>query len=118
METQIVIDSFGHFNPADSKEEVWISKAIEERNLLFRFQYPIKGGSLRKGGYIIDWLVHYAGWVAVEFQGPYWHDQRRDVTDLLKRKYLERKYKRVVYIDGIEVNSPEDAKRIIAYEFP
>jgi hypothetical protein len=69
----------------DSKEEWWISKALDRLGLSYTYQYPVNGGRQR-GGYLIDFVVHTVPlWTMIEPEGNHWHtgelgsdDKKRD----------------------------------------
>jgi hypothetical protein len=69
----------------DSKEEWWISLALDRLKLSYTYQYPVNGGRQR-GGKLIDFVVHTVPLMTmVEPEGNYWHtgeigsdDKKRD----------------------------------------
>lgn len=77
----------------DSKEEWWISKALDRIGLPYTYQFPVNGGRER-GGYLIDFLVHTVPLATmVEPVGNHWHtgelgsdDKKRqaDVENLMQ----------------------------------
>lgn len=77
----------------DSKQEWWISRALDRLKLSYTYQYPVNGGRQR-GGYIIDFVVHTVPlWTMIEPIGNHWHtgelgadDKKRqaDVEDIMK----------------------------------
>lgn len=77
----------------DSKQEWWVSKALDRLRLNYTYQYPVNGGRAR-GGYLIDFLVHTVPLATmVEPVGNHWHtgelgadDKKRqaDVENLMK----------------------------------
>jgi hypothetical protein len=77
----------------DSKEEWWISRALDRLKLSYTYQYPINGGRQR-GGYLIDFLVHTVPLATIiEPIGNHWHtgelgadDKKRqaDVENIMK----------------------------------
>lgn len=77
----------------DSKEEWWISRALDRLKLSYTYQFPVNGGSAR-GGYKIDFVVHTVPLATmIEPIGNHWHtgelgadDKKRqaDVEDLMK----------------------------------
>jgi hypothetical protein len=58
----------------DSKEEWWISKALDRLGLSYTYQYPVNGGRQR-GGYLIDFVVHTV---------PLWTMIDADVENLMQ----------------------------------
>ncbi len=77
----------------DSKEEWWISKALDKIGIPYTYQYPIAGGRQR-GGYLVDFVVNTAPLATmIEPVGNHWHtgelgadDKKRqaDVEDAMK----------------------------------
>ncbi len=77
----------------DSKQEWWISRALDRIGVPYTYQYPVNGGRQR-GGYLIDFLVHTVPLATmVEPIGNHWHtgelgadDRKRqaDVEDAMK----------------------------------
>lgn len=68
---------------AGSKEEYWISLALEriEKAEGFRWEYqvPIYGGRTRSGGLVIDFIVYVPGrpiWLSP--MGRYWHTGHKE----------------------------------------
>jgi hypothetical protein len=69
----------------DSKEEWWISRALDRLKLPYTYQYPVNGGRTR-GGYLVDFLVHTSPLATmIEPEGNHWHtgelgndDKKRD----------------------------------------
>lgn len=57
----------------DSKEEWWISRALDRLKLPYTYQYPVNGGRTR-GGYMIDFVVHTVPLATmIEPIGNHWH---------------------------------------------
>jgi hypothetical protein len=77
----------------DSKQEWWISRALDRLRLPYTYQYPVNGGRVR-GGYMIDFVVHTVPlYTMIEPIGNHWHtgelgadDKKRqaDVEELMK----------------------------------
>jgi hypothetical protein len=69
----------------DSKEEWWISKALDRLGMSYTYQYPVNGGRQR-GGYLVDFVVHTVPLATmIEPEGNHWHtgelgadDKKRD----------------------------------------
>lgn len=86
---------------AGSKEEYWCSLALtkieEETGWAWEYQVPVQGGRRRRGGNVVDFLIHTPGmWTALDPKGRYWHtghheDQQemRDVARLKKWRLVE-----------------------------
>lgn len=63
---------------ADSKEEFWVSLALEkieaETGWSWDYQVPVYGGRNISHGNVIDFLVHTPGrWTMLDPKGKYWH---------------------------------------------
>jgi hypothetical protein len=57
----------------DSKEEWWISKALDRIGIPYTYQYPVNGGRQR-GGYMVDFVVHTVPLATmIEPIGNHWH---------------------------------------------
>lgn len=69
----------------DSKQEWWISKALDRIGISYEYQYPVNGGRQR-GGYMVDFVVHTVPLATmIEPEGNHWHtgelgsdDKKRD----------------------------------------
>jgi hypothetical protein len=69
----------------DSKEEWYISKALDRMGMGYQYQYPVNGGRER-GGYMVDFVVFTVPlWTMIEPEGNHWHtgelgsdDKKRD----------------------------------------
>lgn len=57
----------------DSKQEWWISRALDRLGLSYTYQYPVNGGRQR-GGYMVDFVVHTTPLATmIEPIGNHWH---------------------------------------------
>src|SRR5688572_3599074 len=69
----------------DSKEEWWISKALDRLGVSYTYQFPVNGGRER-GGYLVDFVVNTVPLATmIEPEGNHWHtgelgsdDKKRD----------------------------------------
>lgn len=68
----------------DSKEEEWIYNSLKKFKLDFFYHYEIFGGSLLRGGIIVDYAVWRPMLTPFEYFGPYWHAGQLGVDDKLK----------------------------------
>ena len=71
----------------DSKEEYWVAKALYKYDIPFRFQWQIRGGTTRRGGLVVDFVVRNPMRTPLLVYGKYWHmaeleggDKRRVVA--------------------------------------
>lgn len=73
----------------DSKEEWWISKALDRMGLSYTYQYPVNGGRER-GGYLIDFLVHTVPLATmIEPVGNHWHTGELGADDKKRQADVE-----------------------------
>lgn len=76
---------------AGSKEEYYVSKALDRLGLKYSFQVPVMGGRSVRGGQVLDFLVATpVKKTIVDVRGTYWHTgAREDSLDILRvtRKY-------------------------------
>ena len=80
---------------AASKDEYWMSLALdkveEQTGWTWDYQVPVDGGRRRRGGQVLDFLLHTPGrWTIIDVKGRYWHTGRRedarDVQDVARKK--------------------------------
>ena len=57
----------------DSKEEYWAAQALKRYNVPFRYQWEIFGGTTRRGGLIVDFVVWNPRFTPFLVHGEYWH---------------------------------------------
>jgi len=73
----------------DSKEEWWISKALDRLGMSYTYQYPVNGGRQR-GGYMIDFVVHTVPLATmVEPIGNHWHTGELGADDKKRQADIE-----------------------------
>jgi hypothetical protein len=111
-----VTDSYGNTKAADSKEEVWISEALLEENIDFKFHFQI-GSPGAIGSLVIDWVVFVAPTTALEYFGPHWHEGKLAEKDKFKLARLRDMFKRVVVWTELDIKSPVDARDMVKKEF-
>lgn len=87
--------------PAGSKDEYWAGQALEkiekDTGWTWEYQVPVQGGRRRRGGNVVDFLIHTPGmWTMIDPKGRYWHTGRhedqlemRDVARLKKWRLIE-----------------------------
>ncbi len=68
---------------AASRDEYWVSLALDkiekETGWSWEYQVPVYGGRKRRGGNVIDFLVHTPGrYTALDPMGRYWHTGARE----------------------------------------
>ena len=57
----------------DSIQEYWVSLALYRYDVEFRFQWEIFGGTTRRGGLIVDFIVWNPMATPLLVHGNYWH---------------------------------------------
>lgn len=73
----------------DSKEEWWISKALDRIGIPYQYQYPVNGGRQR-GGYMIDFLVQTVPLATmIEPVGNHWHTGELGADDKKRQADVE-----------------------------
>lgn len=73
----------------DSKQEWWVSKALDRLRLSYTYQYPVNGGRAR-GGYLIDFLVWTTPLATmVEPIGNHWHTGELGADDKKRQADVE-----------------------------
>jgi hypothetical protein len=73
----------------DSKQEWWISRALDRLNLPYTYQYPVQGGRAR-GGYMLDFVVHTVPLATIiEPVGNHWHTGELGADDKKRQADIE-----------------------------
>ncbi len=79
-----------HGVQAGSKEEYYVGRALDILGWTYDYQYTVDFGRSRRGGQVLDFLVHTpVRWTVVDVRGVYWHTGHRE--DSL---YIERTVRR------------------------
>lgn len=82
---------------AGSINEWYVAKALYALQLEFRYQYPVLGGTQRRGGYVIDFLVRSEpNWIPLEVQSERWHTGKFGSRERLRISIIENKLKEKV----------------------
>ena len=82
-----------------SELEYRISKALDMLKFEYKFQVPVGGGRLFRGGYVLDFLVYtHPLPTPLEALGDYWHGGTADDTSL--------RFANIKRIMGSSVNDP------------
>lgn len=93
---------------ADSKEEYWVSLALEKLKYRYKFQVPIFGGTYRRGGVVIDFVVWNPMPIAVQVHGEYWHpDSMTSDKERIAEAKIKSVYPRMVILWGKDLQTPE-----------
>lgn len=73
----------------DSKEEWWISKALNRIKIPYTYQYPVNGGRTR-GGYLVDFVVNTVPLATmIEPVGNHWHTGELGADDKKRQADVE-----------------------------
>ncbi len=77
----------------DSKQEWWISLALDKLKVPYTYQYPVNGGSQR-GGYKIDFVVYTVPLATmIEPIGNHWHTGELGSDDKKRQADVENAMK-------------------------
>lgn len=75
---------------AGSINEWYVAKALWALRLEFQFQYPLLGGTHRRGGIVIDFLVKSEpNWLPLEVQSLRWHTGKYGSGENLRLAIIE-----------------------------
>jgi len=75
---------------ADSKEEWWVAQALWKYEIPFQYQFQIFGGTSRRGGLIVDFVVYAPMAIPFEVNGNYWHKDEMDGGDKMDLIAIEQ----------------------------
>jgi hypothetical protein len=96
----------------DSKEEYWVALALDKLKLRYRFQVPIFGGTFRRGGLVIDFVVWNPLPIAVQVHGEYWHpDSMGSDVERIAEGKIKSVYPRMVILVGQRPANSRDGRR-------
>lgn len=73
----------------DSKEEFWVSLALDRLKIPYIFQFELLQATLR-GGIKIDFLVLFPFAIPVEVMGEYWHTGEMGSDDKMRQAIIEQ----------------------------
>ena len=77
---------------ASSINEWYVAKALWALQLEFRYQFPILGGTQRRGGIVIDFLVRSEPkWLPLEVQSERWHTGKFGSGERMRISIIENK---------------------------
>ena len=101
-----------HGQQAGSKEEWYVAQALEKMGFSFDYQVSVLGGRSRRGGQVLDFVVHTpVKWTVVDVRGTYWHTGHHEDSLSIQRAIKRKGYGLVVAWD---TNVPSLEK---AFEF-
>jgi hypothetical protein len=94
---------------AGSKDEYWVSLALDMIEWGWAYQVPVNGGRLRRGGNVVDFLVYTPGmWTIIEPMGRVWHTGTREDRFQMEDLARSRKWKLIAYFtDEPQVRTKE-----------
>jgi len=92
----------------DSKEEYWASQALYKYKIPFEFQFQIFGGTSRRGGLIVDFLVWNPMRTPFLVHGSYWHRNEMDGGDKTNLIAIEQHFKKEAIIMWGEDSQTKD----------
>lgn len=73
---------------ARSKQEWWIAKALWKLKREFVYQYVLKGGTTRRGGIVIDFVLTDGPPIIIEMQGERWHTGAFSSGERLREAFI------------------------------
>lgn len=95
--------------PAMSKEEYWVSKALELLGWKYTYQYVVGMLGVR-GTQKLDFLVYTPGkWTVVDVRGRYWHSGGRE-GELDLERVVHKKNWRLVVVWDTDISDVGNAK--------
>ena len=105
---------------ADASILEWrVSLALDKLRLPYLFQFDILGGSTRRGGLIIDFLILVAPLsIPAEVQGGYWHRGSKTSADRMKEALVRQQgnFGEMVYFWEGELQTIADAYSTVKRE--
>ena len=98
----------------DSKEEYWVAQALYKYDIRFDYQWVIDGGTSRRGGLIVDFVVWNPMMTPLEVNGDYWHRGEMDGSNKLDLIAIEQHFKKeVIVMWGEDMETPEDVEQFV-----
>lgn len=65
-----------------SKEEWWVSRALDRLRRRYRYQVPVMGGRRLRGGQVLDFLIEDPPLdLPLQVMGEYWHKGQLDPNE-------------------------------------
>ena len=93
----------------DSKEEWWAAQALWKYKVPFQFQFQIFGGTSRRGGLIVDFLVWNPMATPFLVHGSYWHRNELDGGDKTNLIAIEQYFKKeAIVMWGEDMQTKDD----------
>ena len=98
----------------DSKNEWFVSLALDKLEIDYMFQVSIGGGRGTRGGQVIDFLVFIPKATPVFVQGAYWHSGKTENEDILKQAFAEAYYNvKPILLAENETDTKEKALQVV-----
>jgi len=82
----------------DSKEEWWVYLALKKYEVPYQYQFQIFGGTTRRGGLVVDFVVYNPDATPLEVNGKYWHRNEMDGGDKTSLYAIEDYFKKQALI--------------------
>ena len=92
----------------DSKEEWWTAQALWKYKIPFQFQFQIFGGTTRRGGLVVDFLVWNPMATPFLVHGSYWHRNEMDGGDKTALIAIEQYFKTEAIVMWSEDSETKD----------
>lgn len=101
-----------------SIEEWRVAMAFWKYKIPFRYQVPIMGGRMVRGGQVIDFVVTRPYNIPVQVFGEHWHTGSMGADDRIKLALAEEYFKhQVVVFWGVQLDSQVSANKLVRRQF-
>ena len=101
----------------DSKEEWWVALALWKYDIHFEYQFQIFGGTSRRGGLIVDFLVFIPMGTPLLVHGNYWHKDELTGGDTQDYLAIMDYFKQEpIILWGSDAQSKEDVEEFVKRE--
>ena len=98
----------------DSKEEWWTALALWKYEIPFDYQWEIFGGTTRRGGLVVDFVVYNPMATPFEVNGDYWHRDEQGGENKLDIIAIEQHFKReVIVMWGEDMETKDDVEQFV-----
>ena len=98
----------------DSKEEYWVAQALYKYEVEFDYQWEIFGGTSRRGGLVVDFVVWNPMQTPLEVNGNYWHRGEMEGGDKYDLIAIEDYFKReAIVLWGEDMQTEEDVDNFV-----
>ena len=81
-----------------SKEEWRVAVALSNAGIQFQYQVSIYGGSSRRGGQTIDFVLYVPFAQPLQVFGEYWHESEMDEAERFNLARIQQVYKRPAWV--------------------